>query len=967
MAVKEYGRVQQRHAQELTSEQMEVDPDPGGTRCDRSGDGATCALTTTTVTQARSSRWCALLLRVLLFSHMLVLVHSGGADQVYLLPGSTTLRLHAGRCFGRYEKIAELNHEGRPTYVMSGDDDRMLWFRNGSWIVGAKSHFGTPRGDLKVADTASSPDRITNTDWKAGSSSDMLACTSTPPRFVTVERPGETCISMGLVDVHSRPLCEEAICAADNFCDNQPDVSDVTVIGLNYPYGCSTACGHRGHYNCGKFNSQSNTKKTAGDDPPWSTIVLHCHLPAMPTSKRCDDGGSKCIADLSLLNQWLDLQDGITPLMWAAALRDDAAVARLLNPREGQEVDAVDAHGNDAHAWVTHNVTGWLHLPRAIQQHISAENTIENIEARIVKAKRALEIQRLQLQSAITHVVLSADNHDRYPAEELPPEALLGWYMLGWYMRMDGTLRGAFISGATYRGGGGRYVYVDTNFAYSIFPFPEEMKAMWHVNGKWVVGFYKHVGTTNGALFVSEDVAMVPERISAIWQVTAATGDLVAAPQVRCTTKWARLQRNSVAFFLWLILIPWRAIEWPVTFIARLLLRSIYGIIPMFDGWLGKVFGSTLALLMTIGIYKYYSSSFESNMMPRPGRSDAAPLDDAISPGSAMQLGCPGSWVGRYAGKRGYAAFRLNRDACNDAPIIRAFEQMLQVPDPENLGDGRDVHDGDWQGFLPGKSLSLAGVWRIENPDMWKTYMGSQGKMRSELRRLSQAGVSLSTLQTQLSTNLQMIQLDPPLKRELNEVLLCHGTKPEHINTICSNGLDEKFCGGLYGDGIYFSDNPSKCDQYVGTDVKFKRPHASPKPARPGRSSGGAQSGRSRDQVAALHEAIYRDPADHPGKVHYLIVCRVLMGQHVRAKAARNLVKIRTRQSVWHPQAFEKELACIPNVDPPVKYHSLVVEPDCAGPTTRHFEFLQFHQQRVYPAFLVAYHRKFADGTSSPR
>ena len=39
------------------------------------------------------------------------------------------------------------------------------------------------------------------------------------------------------------------------------------------------------------------------------------------------------------------------------------------------------------------------------------------------------------------------------------------------------------------------------------------------------------------------------------------------------------------------------------------------------------------------------------------------------------------------------------------------------------------------------------------------------------------------------------------LNKKLNEVILLHGTKPETLMPILAQGLNERFCGGLFGAG----------------------------------------------------------------------------------------------------------------------------------------------------------------------
>ena len=159
------------------------------------------------------------------------------------------------------------------------------------------------------------------------------------------------------------------------------------------------------------------------------------------------------------------------------------------------------------------------------------------------------------------------------------------------------------------------------------------------------------------------------------------------------------------------------------------------------------------------------------------------------------------------------------------------------------------------------------------------------------------------------------------------QVFLAHGTKPATLPTILANGLSEKFSGGLFGEGVYLAENPSKNDQYCGCD-----------------------QGLSDSSLAELHAALYSKVA-HPGKVYYVILCRVVMGQYLKTKDGEsNLV---TGDTVWAVK--KKELAAIRGTQPPILYHSLLAE--IGGKIKRHREFLQYHKVRVYPAYVLAYTR----------
>ena len=64
--------------------------------------------------------------------------------------------------------------------------------------------------------------------------------------------------------------------------------------------------------------------------------------------------------------------------------------------------------------------------------------------------------------------------------------------------------------------------------------------------------------------------------------------------------------------------------------------------------------------------------------------------------------------------------------------------------------------------------------------------------------------------------------LAPTLAKEANETMLLHGTSPEKLLSLLSNGLNERFSGSnagtAFGDGIYLAEDAGKTDQYVSID-----------------------------------------------------------------------------------------------------------------------------------------------------
>ena len=111
-----------------------------------------------------------------------------------------------------------------------------------------------------------------------------------------------------------------------------------------------------------------------------------------------------------------------------------------------------------------------------------------------------------------------------------------------------------------------------------------------------------------------------------------------------------------------------------------------------------------------------------------------------------------------------------------------------------------------------------------------------------------------------------------------------------------------------------------------------------------------------------LHRQIYSSPSDHPGKVHYVIVCRVVMGCYLRTGKRlpdHHLEDMdRSETGVWAPgSGSTRVLKMIPGdyTGAKINFHALVAEK--GDFIMRHREFLQFHKARVCPAFLLAYRR----------
>jgi len=99
-------------------------------------------------------------------------------------------------------------------------------------------------------------------------------------------------------------------------------------------------------------------------------------------------------------------------------------------------------------------------------------------------------------------------------------------------------------------------------------------------------------------------------------------------------------------------------------------------------------------------------------------------------------------------------------------------------------------------------------VERIENTLLWRNYSHRRDTLTSKKATV-----------TSVESNgqwMESLQLHP----QANEVFLFHGTKSNKIDFIIQQGFEERIANeaGIFGAGIYFSENSSKSDEYITPD-----------------------------------------------------------------------------------------------------------------------------------------------------
>jgi len=255
-----------------------------------------------------------------------------------------------------------------------------------------------------------------------------------------------------------------------------------------------------------------------------------------------------------------------------------------------------------------------------------------------------------------------------------------------------------------------------------------------------------------------------------------------------------------------------------------------------------------------------------------------------------------------------------------DEQTLKTLQDCLRT-NGAHLGMGQDVHEHGCY-----TRLELACAWRLEHPSLWERYEAECNRIKAEIqeRRLDIPSLNLSRGFRRAAHN-----LPGEVRKEINEVRLLHGTGPDNLLAILGNGMNMRLSPGFLGDGSYFVEDMGKCDQYVTQDKQY---------------------GDHKD----LHERLFCDGARHPNTaMFYVLVCRVVMGYFVCTKDGETDQHSNAESVFANPT--KSELTTIPQVKPAMHYHSLLAESGLE--TTRYREFIQFHDERIYPEYVIAYNR----------
>lgn len=277
----------------------------------------------------------------------------------------------------------------------------------------------------------------------------------------------------------------------------------------------------------------------------------------------------------------------------------------------------------------------------------------------------------------------------------------------------------------------------------------------------------------------------------------------------------------------------------------------------------------------------------------------------------------PSYWTKSIQSEQGWELVVLNQGS--DEAVLHLLEEMLRPSNSSHLGHGRDC--SAWPAY---SRLKLQLAWRYQHPGLRRKYdteLQNLMQLRKRLKQFPEVHIPVGFRESSS-------KLPGGVRSDVREVFLLHGTKSESLLNILSDGLNERYSGGLFGHGTYLAEDSAKCDQYTTADKQYS-------------------------SSSDLHRQLYTKGTKHPGNVFYILVCRVLMGWHVRTKDGQTSLD-HEHLSIWST-SDKRELSSIPGKKPPVTFHSLLVE--TGGKVSRFREVILTHSERIYPEYLMAYSR----------
>jgi len=148
--------------------------------------------------------------------------------------------------------------------------------------------------------------------------------------------------------------------------------------------------------------------------------------------------------------------------------------------------------------------------------------------------------------------------------------------------------------------------------------------------------------------------------------------------------------------------------------------------------------------------------------------------------------------------------------------------RLIAIPDTARSGvfgalqahlDGTGIGDGgrDQQQHGRYSRLKLVRAWRVEHDELYSAYRVACRRVQSLAAQVPLRKERKARIRSELYGASQ--RLPWALDESVNEVRLLHGTKPELVLSILTNGMNERFAGSSAGTA--FGDVSAKCSKLV--------------------------------------------------------------------------------------------------------------------------------------------------------
>eukprot|EP00927_Polykrikos_kofoidii_P027340 TRINITY_DN2408_c0_g3_i1.p1 TRINITY_DN2408_c0_g3~~TRINITY_DN2408_c0_g3_i1.p1 ORF type:complete len:554 (+),score=100.92 TRINITY_DN2408_c0_g3_i1:86-1747(+) len=273
---------------------------------------------------------------------------------------------------------------------------------------------------------------------------------------------------------------------------------------------------------------------------------------------------------------------------------------------------------------------------------------------------------------------------------------------------------------------------------------------------------------------------------------------------------------------------------------------------------------------------------------------------------------CAGKFLeGAFGGRQSSTVVSLHKQP---PQMERAMQELFD-------GTQRKVYTRDRRGAPIPDRFVVKDVKRVLNGEVWREYCVQRETVRQQCAghtpKVPGGAQTMNHLEAKGLTSVL-----PALDKDANEVWLFHGTTAEAAIGIAENDfrldLTGSNAGTLYGKGIYLAEHASKSDEY-----------------------GEGPKGPAGEEMEMGYEAPRPPPGPPPPLVResYMLVCRSLLGR----------VNYNDEQ---RPDANRLQQSCTTG-----DYHSVLGDRLKLNGTFR--ETVVFHDDHVYPEFIVKYERIF--------